>query len=372
MKPFVPQSLPLSKADLQWEPLIPLLGKANRSLAFFDGILKGTPGAENLLAPLTTREAVLSSKLEGTQASLGEVLKFEAGAGPEETELRKDIGEIMNYRRALRHATKTLESKPFHLNLLLELHAILLDSVRGRDKGPGRFRTGQNYIASPGAPIEQALFVPPAHTQLPSALDNWEKYYHADDLDPLGQLALVHAQFEILHPFMDGNGRLGRMLVPLFLFEKGVISKPLFYISEHLEANREEYCGRLRPLGVRPGSWNEWAAFFLESLEAQAKANAAKAEQILALYASLKDRIITLTRSQFAVPVLDFMFERPVFQPAQLAEQPNMPSAPSIFAILRTLKTDGLLKTVREGSGRRSQVLALASLINLCEGREVI
>lgn len=370
MKPFEPQRLPLEELD--WKALIPLLGRANRSLAYFDGIIKGTPGADVLLAPLTTREAVLSSKLEGTQATLGEVLKYEAGEEPEEAERRKDIGEIINYRHALRRAVEVLETKPFHLNLLLELHGILLDSVRGRDKDPGRFRTAQNYIGAPGTPIEAAFFVPPSHLELPAALDNWEKYYHMDEPDPLGQLAVLHAQFEILHPFMDGNGRIGRMLVPLFLYEKKIISKPVFYVSAYLEAHREAYCGQLRPLGVQPGAWQRWAAFFLEALDAQAKANAATAEQILDLYASLKERVITLTRSQYAVPLLDHMFAQPVFQATHLADRPNMPSYPSIFNILKALKKDGVLKTVREGRGRRPHVLALASLVNLCEGREVL
>jgi len=370
MQPFVPTRLPLS--EVAWEPLIPLIGRANRSIASFDGVLRSIPGADALLAPLTTREAVLSSKLEGTQARLEEVFKFEAGEEPQQESLRQDIGEIINYRRALRHAENVLRQKPFHLNLLLDLHAILLDSVRGRDKGPGRFRSCQNWIGAPGTPMEQAHFIPPRPQDLPEFLDNWEKYYHMERPDPLVQLAVLHAQFEILHPFQDGNGRLGRMLVPLFLFEKDILSAPSFYVSEYLESHREEYVQGLRPLGREPGAWNRWIAFFLEALDAQAKANALKAGDMLALYRDLKEKILTLTHSQFAVPLLDLLFQKPIFQTTHLTGMPGMPSYAMIFGMLKKLRQAGVLKTVREGHGRRPHVLALASLVNLCEGREVL
>lgn len=370
MQPFIPTRLPLP--DMVWEPHIPRLGKANRSLAFFDGILRAVPGADLLLAPLTTREAVLSSKLEGTQATLGEVLKFEAGEAPKEESRRQDIGEIINYRRALRRAVNVLETKPFHLNLLLEIHSILLDTARGRDREPGRFRTTQNWIGAPGTPIEQAYFVPPRHQILPEFLDNWEKYYHAETLDPLVQLAVIHAQFEILHPFSDGNGRLGRMLVPLFLYEKKVLSKPMFYLSEYMEAHRDVYVGTLRNLGKKPDAWEEWIAFFLEAMDSQAKANAAKAEQILALYRELKDRVLDLTRSQYAVPLLDFIFQQPIFQTTHLSGRPSLPSYTMTCNMLLRLRRAGILTTVREGRGRRPHILALASLVNLCEGRNVM
>jgi Fic family protein len=369
MDPFVPDPLPLSGID--WEAQIPLIGKANRALAHYDGVLYGVPNPDVLLSPLTTQEAVLSSRIEGTQATLGEVLKFEAGEEIEEQSRRQDIYEIMNYRRALRVAEEELKRRPFNLNLLLRLHEVLLDSVRGRDKARGRFRTVQNWIGAPGLPIEQAEFIPPEPMLVPACLDNWEKYYHAEERDPLVQLAVIHAQFEIIHPFLDGNGRLGRILVPLFLYEKGILSQPMFYLSAYLETHREEYIEHLQELG-QSRSWNRWIVFFLQALIKQAHANAAKAREIMSLYETLKRQVIELTRSQYAVPLLDRLFDQPIFQSTHLAEHESMPSKPMVMALLKTLKETGILKVLREGSGRRAQVLAFAALINLCEGKEVM
>lgn len=370
MKPFVPQSLPLS--DVKWESLISLLASANRALAYYDGILQGVANPDLLLSPLTTQEAVLSSRIEGTQATLGDVLKFEAGETPSKPERREDIFEIINYRLALLMAEKELEKKPFSLNLLKELHAMLLNSVRGRNMARGEFRKIQNWIGPPGTPIERAEFVPPTPDRVLSSMDNWEKYYHMERPDVIVQLAVVHAQFEIIHPFLDGNGRLGRMLIPLFLFEKKILSRPLFYLSAYLEANRDLYVERLRLLGQKPDAWNDWIAFFLVAVQEQAQINADKARGVINLYGDLKRRILELTHSQFAVPLLDLMFQKPVFTAPDFKEKPGMPSYPMISTLLNKLKSTGILHVVRRGSGRRPQILALSEIINLCEGRKVI
>jgi Fic family protein len=370
MKPFIPQNLPIR--ELAWEALIPLIGSANRALSHYDGILYGVPNSEILLSPLTTQEAVLSSRIEGTQATLGEVLKFEAGEEPESESRLHDIQEIMNYRAALRAAEEELKTRPFNLNLLLRLHDILLDSVRGENKARGRFRAAQNWIGSAGCKIEKAQFVPPEPALLPKALDNWEEYYHADQPDALVQLAVVHAQFEIIHPFLDGNGRLGRILIPLFLFEKKHLARPVFYLSAYLEGHRDEYIEKLRAIGHSADGWNDWIAFFLRALDEQARLNAAKARAIMDMYESLKQRTISLTRSQFAVPLLDQLFERPIFQINQLRFEEPRPSRQAVFGLLRALRQSGILKVVREGSGPRAQVFALAELVNLCEGKQAV
>lgn len=367
MRPFVPQTLPLS--DVNWEPLIPSIAKANRSLAYYDGVLQGVANPQLLLSPMTTQEAVLSSRIEGTQATLGDVLKYEAGELPPEQDRREDIFEIRNYQRALKIGEENLKTRPFSLNLLKQLHGTLLDSVRGRNMARGKFRDFQNWIGAPGAPIEAAEFVPPAPELLLSCLDNWEKYYHLERPDALVQLAVVHAQFEIIHPFGDGNGRLGRMLIPLYLFEKGILSRPLFYLSAYLEANRETYIARLRSLGQAQDAWNDWIIFFLTAIVEQARVNSEKARAMIDLYGDLKIRVLALTHSQFAVPLLDLIFARPIFQTTYFKRKPEMPSYPMIITLLNRLKTAGILKVVREGSGRRPQVLALSELINLCEGR---
>ncbi|HPL68411.1 MAG TPA: Fic/DOC family N-terminal domain-containing protein [Smithellaceae bacterium] len=371
MQPFEPQQLPID--NIPWDALIPLIGRANRSLAYYDGILYGLANPHVLLSPLTTQEAVLSSKIEGTQATLGEVLKFEAGAVPAEESRVRDIEEIMNYRRAMRRAEEELKARPFSLNLLKELHAVLLDGVRGKFRARGQFRTSQNWIGIPGTPIEEAQFVPPDPSKMIEHLYGWEKYYHFDRPDPLVQLAIIHAQFELIHPFLDGNGRLGRMIVPLFLFERKLISSPVFYISAYLEARREEYVGGLRSLSDKtPAAWARWIGFFLDAMDEQAKENAKKAQAIIDLYGRLKERMIDLTHSQYAVPLLDHLFDQPVFTSSLFDERSGMPSKPMVMNMLGRLKNAGIIKVVREGSGRRPQILALAELINVCEGADVL
>jgi len=368
-KPSIPQLLP--HQDVKWEPLIPLIGAANRALAHYDGTLYGVPNPAILLSPMTTQEAVLSSRIEGTQATLGDVLKFEAGEEPKHESRKIDIQEINNYRAALRHAEKALKKRPFNLNLLLELHSMLLNSVRGRDKGRGRFRTVQNWIGEHGTPMEKASHIPPAPSRVMPLMDNWEKYYHMDRPDPLVQLAVVHAQFEIIHPFLDGNGRLGRILIPLYLFERKILRQPMFYLSSYLEAHRDDYIAALRDLGESEGAWNRWIAFFLQALIEQANQNSDKARAIMDLYERLKDRVIELTHSKFAVPMLDILFVRPVIRSSEFAGHKTMPSKPMIGSMLSELKRDGILKSLRAASGRRAEVLALAELINLAEGKRV-
>jgi Fic family protein len=368
MKPFEPEALPPKDLDLL--AILPLVGKANRAIATLEGLFYGIPNPNVLLSPITTQEAVLSSKIEGTQADFEDVLKFEAGESPDEPSRREDIHEIMNYRQALRLSENLLKDRPFCLNTLLKLHETLMDSVRGHNKGRGRFRTTQNWIGREGTPIEQAVFVPPSPLHLQEHLNRWEAYWHSDAPDLLVQLAIVHAQFEVLHPFIDGNGRIGRMVIPLFLYEKKILSRPCFYLSAFFEARRDDYIVRLRELG-RPGSWTGWVAFFMEAVAAQAEANTRKARAIQDLYERLKKQVLELTHSQFAVPLLDFMFERPIFRGSDVAKMQHMPSAPMVSTLLGSLKENGILHTVREGAGRRPQVLALAELINLCEGKKV-
>ena len=365
MKPFVPETLPINRVD--WNRLIPLLGPANRALSTFNGVLYGLRNPDVLLAPLTTQEAVLSSRIEGTQATLGDVLKFEVGESPQQESRVFDIQEILNYRQALLRAQEELERRPFNLNLLLELHGILLDSVRGRDKGRGRFRTTQNWIGSPGCAIEQADFVPPAPLDVKKHLHAWEKYYHSDSPDLLVQLAVVHAQFEIIHPFVDGNGRLGRILIPLFLHEKNLLKQPVFYLSSYIDAHRDEYAGRLRALGRRRNAWNEWIEFFLLAVTRQAEVNTAVARQIIQLYERMKLQVIQLTNSKFAVPILDVLFERPMLTPGEFENRPGLPSKPMVMSILEKLRTAGILSVIREPSGRRAQILLFDELFNLCE-----
>jgi Fic family protein len=369
MHPFEPQNLP--PKNLDFLSLMPLMGKANRSIALLEGLFHGIPNPDVLLSPFTTQEAVLSSKIEGTQADFEAVLKFEAGESPDEPSRQEDIHEIINYRKALRLSEELLKNRPFCLNTLLHLHSVLMDSVRGHNKGRGHFRRIQNWIGKPGSKIEEADFIPPSPLHLLDHMNRWEAYWHSDAPDVIVQLAIIHAQFEILHPFIDGNGRLGRMLIPLFIYEKKILSRPCFYLSAFFETHRDEYISHLRYLG-QPGSWSRWCAFFLRGVAIQAEQNTNKARAILNLYEDLKKRIIDITHSRHAIPLLDFMFEKPIFQGSEIAKLPNMPSAQTVAQMLRQLKANRILRTLREGSGRRPTILAMPELINLCEGKKIL
>jgi len=320
---------------------------------------------------LTTQEAVLSSRIEGTQATLGDVLKFEAGEEPNQPERSLDIGEIINYRSALRVAETDLKNKPFNLNMLKELHAILLNSVRGHDKRRGEFRNTQNFIGRPGSLIKDAYFVPPSPLGLFDHLSDWEKYYHAERPDALVQLAVIHAQFEILHPFDDGNGRLGRIIIPLFLYEKRLLNRPMFYMSAWFDRNRDEYITRLRSIGKEPDAWNNWVLFFLKGVAEQATLNCEKAQAIMALYKDLSERSLKATRSQYGIPMLDQMFQRPIFQSKHFSFPHLPPTAATVSNLLREMKDADIIKVLTPGGGRRGTTYVLAELINLCEGKKV-
>jgi len=362
MKPYVPEKLPLESID--WISLIPLIGEANAALARYDGILQGIVNPAVLLSPLGTQEAVLSSKIEGTQATLEDVLEYEATAAERKVP-HDDILEIVNYRQASHAALEELEKRPISLNLIRKLHAILLDSVRGKDKARGRFRTGQNWIGPPGCAMNEATYVPPTPENVAEHLGNLEKYIHYTEKDRLVQLAVVHAQFEIIHPFMDGNGRLGRMLIPIFLYEKGLLSSPMFYISAYLEANRPTYYARLQDVS-KSQAWSEWIEFFLTAIREQARENAVKARAIIGLYEIMKRIIVDLTRSQYAIQTLDSLFQMPVFGTSSFASYSGIPRK-SASRILRQLREESHLITIREASGRRPAVLAFPRLVNLVE-----
>lgn len=370
VKPYAASSLPIRTLD--WPAHIERLGEANRQLARFDGLLQSLGNPHVLLSPLTTQEAVLSSRIEGTQATLGDVLQFEAQADLfAEPGQVNDITEVLNYRQALRIGEKTVAERGMDLVLVRELHQKLLDSVRGNEKQPGRFRTDQNWIGRPGSPIEQAHFVPPDPLRVPGLMANWLSYYRQSDKDILVQAAILHAQFEIIHPFDDGNGRLGRMLIPLFLFEKNLLARPYFYMSAYLERHREEYIARLRAIDGDRG-WDDWVAFFLGAVAAEASSNAEKARNIHQLYDDLKERVLAATRSQFAVPLLDVLFANPVLSTTMIGQRLKGPSKPMVAVLIRQIKSADIVVTLRPSAGPNPEILALPSLINLCEGRQVL
>ena len=367
-QPCIPDVLPIDNLD--WRRLVPLTSQATLALGRYDGTLDGMVNAAVLLSPITNQEAILSSRIEGTVVSMTEVLEHEAGE-PFSEEKRGDIKEIVNYRRALLTAEEALRERPVTLSLIRELHAMLMEGVRGGDKTPGAFRADQNWIGPKGCRIEEARFVPPNPMVLRDALENLETYIASDEADPLTQLAIVHAQFEIIHPFNDGNGRLGRMLIPLLLYQKRALQRPMFYLSEFLEASDREYRDRLLAI-TDAGDWQGWVEFFLRAIHQQAESNIAKAKRIHALYEEMKARFRDVTHSQFAVAALDAFFTRPILDTGSFIELSGITNRGTANALLRTLAEQGLVQVIREGSGRRSAAYAFPQLINIAEGREVI
>lgn len=356
--------------ELDWPYLIPLLGPAAAAVARYDGMLSAVPNASVLLAPLTTQEAVLSSRIEGTQATMGEVLGYEAGQENVSPERLGDIQEVLNYRAALRTAESLLEELPLSQRVIREAHKTLLSAVRGQNKAPGEYRRTPNWIGPQGCSEDEARFVPIGADRLPDAMGAWERYAHQDTPDRLVQLAILHVEFEALHPFLDGNGRLGRMLVPLFLWQVGLIQRPMFYISAYFEARRDTYYDRL--LGVsRDKDWTGWCVFFLEAVQAQAEDNLAKTKAILALYEDMKRRMSEMTRSQYAIHALDWIFERPIFRASDFVAVSGIP-APTARRFLAVLRERAVLSTLLPGRGRRSAVYAFPDLLNIVEGQQVI
>ncbi|HDM78329.1 MAG TPA: Fic family protein [Deltaproteobacteria bacterium] len=366
-QPYQPRQLPIDEID--WASHVSLIAQANAALARYDGILEAMVNPALLLSPLTTQEAVLSSRIEGTQATLKEVLEFEADPKRKLAPSKyADIQEIINYRRAMDHAVEQLKKRPLCLNLIRELHSILLSSVRGANKARGEFRRVQNWIGPPGCPIEEASFVPPSPAIVSQALDNWEKYLHYDEKERLVQLAVVKAQFELIHPFLDGNGRIGRMLVPLFLYEKKLLSQPAFYVSAYLERNREQYYQVLNAISEK-GDWNGWIRFFLTAIIEQAKENTQKTRAILDLYEEMKQRVPEITRSQYAIQAIDALFNKPIFTAVDFANHSAIPLT-TAKRIIESLKQEKLINIIEEGKGRRSAKLVFVPLLRLVDTKE--
>ena len=282
----------------------------------------------------------------------------------------QDIQEIVNYRKALNLATEALADRPLTLSLIRSMHGVLMDSVRGADKSPGQFRVDQNWLGPEGCAIDQATFVPPSPLQLLDHLEAFEQYLAGDDLDALVQVAVVHGQFELLHPFKDGNGRIGRLLIPLFLYQKRTLATPMFYLSEYLESHRDLYYARLRGIS-QDGDWTGWVEFFLDAIIEQARANTERVRAILELYERMKGEITELTRSKHALKVLDSLFDRPIFQASDFVERSAIPKQ-TASRFLGILRNAGILSILRPAGGRHSAVLVFRELLNCAEGRVVL
>ncbi len=359
-------------SNLDWARLVPAIGRAHSAVAAYGAMLESMPNTNVLISPLATQEAVYSNRIEGTQTTLTQVLTFQADESHlvDDTARRIDVYEVINYRMALDAAIHQLDEIPLSLRLIRDAHRILMRGVRGQDKAPGEYRRIPNsvWIGPPGSTIENADFVPCPVERLPDAMDAWEKFIHSDEPDPLAQLAVVHAEFESIHPFLDGNGRIGRLIVPLFMVAKGLLEAPHFYISGFLDQHRDEYYSRLLAVS-RNDDWTGWSEFFLTAISEQANFNLSRARSILALYNELKEWVIDETRSQYGVRTLDWIFEKPIFRSSDFVGNSGIP-APTASRILRVLRDSDMLDTLSEARGSRPALLAFTRLLRLAEGIE--
>jgi len=356
---------------IDWRALVPLIGRATAAVARYDGALATIPNPNILLSPMTRQEAVLSSRIEGIKATLSDVLEFETGRQRSVPARRRDdIIEILNYQAALEKAERMLGKLPLCLRVVREAHRILMSGTRGANKAPGEFRRIQNWIGPPGSDIQTATYVPIPADRVPVALARWERYMNEDALDPLVQLAVLHAEFEALHPFLDGNGRLGRLLIPLFLWQRNLIRAPMFSISAFFEAKRSAYYEGLLRVS-RDDDWTGWCQYFLQALQRQAEQNLDSARTVLRLYDNMKMRVEEAIRSRYAIRVLDLIFEQPVISSTAFIARSGIP-ARTARRILDRLCTQNLLDKLVAGGGRRPPILVFRKLLQVVEeGRAV-
>ncbi|MGL6226560.1 MAG: Fic family protein [Thermoguttaceae bacterium] len=366
MQSYIPDELPVETID--FKRLFKLVGEANGELARFDGLLQSVVQPELMLAPLVNEEAERSSRIEGTQATVEDLLRHDAGLAIPKDKI-EDVREIANYRSALKFAAEQILIRPISLGFIREMHQILTSDVRGGDKTPGAFRTKQNFIGRPGATIDNATFVPPDPIRIQTDLEAWERYVSGEDTEVLLQCAVMHAQFELLHPFNDGNGRTGRLLIPLFLRQKKKLSQPAFYISAYLERYREQYYDCLRRIS-QEHDWNSWIEFFLKAVSTQAKHNCRIVKKILDLYGEMKKVISETLHTQFAIPVLDALFQSPVFSSIEFYNKTGI-KRNTARSLLKKIRDNGFLDEISIGTGRTPSNFVFKRLLNITEDREI-
>jgi len=346
-----PRQLPLST------DVIDLLDEASHRLGILIGVGRRLPNPHLLIGPYLRREAVQSSRIEGTQTTIAELYAAEA----EQLQLVSagDVHEVVNYVEAYQFGLDRLNSLPLSLRLIKELHGRLLAGVRGRGSQPGEFRTYQNFVG--GTSEVSAAYVGPPVPEMHECLNDFERFLHDRSLRPLVQAAVLHYQFEAIHPFGDGNGRVGRLLIGVFLAERGVLPRPLLYLSAFFERTRTEYYDRL--LGISTaGNWDAWLTYFLEGVRQQADEAARFADELLALQARYRETLQRTRASANALRLLDSLFVNPIVTTSRAAEVLDV-TAPTARAAIRLLEENGVLHEV---SGRRwGRVYAADELLRL-------
>jgi Fic family protein len=351
---FVPN--PLEPAIAFDMPLINSLGAAERALGELDSEGRHMVNPHLLIRPFMTKETQLSSLIEGTQATIDEVYEVQAGqlqlAGTSVPEARGEVREVINHILALERALARVETLPLSLRLLREAHEDLLKGVRGQEQAPGEFRRSQNFIGAPGSTLRSATYVPPPVNELMTSLGAFEKYIHAaSELRPLVRIALIHYQFEAIHPFRDGNGRVGRMLISLLLQEYGLLSHPLLYLSAYFEANRGTYYERL--LGVtQKGAWEEWVRFFLDGVAMQATAAVTISQRLRDLRNEWREQVSRARASANLLRIIDALFAAPYVTVGDVQRLLAVTDAAARYSVER-LVSEGILAPVGESNYRR-------------------
>ncbi len=354
---FVPDPLP---PTIEWTPtLVGALSDADRLIGRLAGEGGRLPNPHLLIRPFVRREAVLSSRIEGTQATLGELLAAEAGAAVDRSPA--DLREVANYVVALEYGLKRLKSLPLSLRLTRELHTKLMTGVRGGHATPGEFRKTQNWIGPPGCTLENATYVPPPPEAIMDCLAAWERFLHDRSLPVLVQTALMHVQFEAIHPFLDGNGRVGRLLITLSLVERDVLPTPLLYLSAFFQATRRDYYDRLHGVHSR-SEWEAWLVYFLNGVARQSEDALSRAERINTLLA--RWRAALAASSRIALPLLDLVAENPYCTIRRVEKRLKVAFTTAQRAIER-LQAGGVLKQINES--KRDRVYCATALLEILE-----
>ena len=310
-----------------------------------------------LIEPFVRREAVLSSRIEGTVANEEDLALF--NVDPEVENRQPDTREVRNYVTALEYGLKRIAELPMSLPLLLELHSRLLKGVRGENKSPGEFRDRQNFIGTPGMPLKDARFVPPPVAEMHEALEAFEKFLRAPSERPfLVDLALLHYQFEAIHPFRDGNGRVGRLLIPLLLCERGILTKPLLYLSAYLEQHRSRYMDLMLSVSQR-GEWERWIEFFLNGIAEQSMDGVERATRLMALWQDYRKRLQTARMSVLAQNLVDELFKQPAMSVGLAQKVLGVSFASAQNNVMRLVK----LGILREVTGRKRDRIFIAPKI---------
>jgi Fic family protein len=342
---FIPHPLPPVPEIIMDQEMWNLLSQADRALGRLDGATDALPNPDLFVFMYVRKEAVLSSQIEGTQASLIDVLEFESQAL--EPDNPQDVAEVVNYISAINHGLERLKELPVSLRLIREIHQALMKGVRGAERNPGEFRRSQNWIGAGGCSIAEASYVPPPPHEMLQLLDNLENFLHSPQPMPtLIKVGLAHAQFETIHPFLDGNGRTGRLLITFLLCEQNILQRPLLYISYYFKKYRSEYYDHLQ--AVRDsGNWEGWLKFFLRGVYEVAQEAAATARKIVNLKEEHRQLVLNTMgrRSGNAVALLESLYFKPIFT-VEHAEAITNLSYPNANTLIKDLCDIGLLQEI--------------------------